>query len=190
MKIKLEITGVKTLTPEQRESIQQKLEEIKAITKNKEAKAGSPASRTIAKAFNKLRYHSEKKNEGWIREPFPSRRSLQSQNETPSEVQVCNDECMHRKETPIEQEYPLRGPFPQIEKKTANLNDSFHKVQEGCAALYSALGQEFRLVVDRSQGSEKILTQVPVEIVEQICDFVRETEGFLSLCQNTRSIIF
>lgn len=189
MELKLEITGA-TLTPEQRKAIQQKLKEIKTITKNKEIKTESRANRVIEKAFNKLRYHSEKENKQGFRKPFLSRRPLQSQNGTPSEAQVCNNECMHRKETPIEQEHPLRGSFPQIEKKTAKLNDSFHKVQERCSALYSALGQEFCLVVDRSQGSEKILTQVPVEIVEQICDFVRDTEAFLSLYQNTRSITF
>lgn len=53
MEIKLEITGVKTLTLEQRKAIQQKLEEIKAIAKNKETKAESLASRTIKKWLEK-----------------------------------------------------------------------------------------------------------------------------------------
>nr|DAR66550.1 MAG TPA: hypothetical protein [Caudoviricetes sp.] len=257
MKIKLEITS-QPLTTEQKEAIEEKLQEIGAIVKGKmPQQASERAGRVIAKSFRKLRDKKEKvcrdwvqkpfalarnkhqsieleqgqisllckllrneldkcsnfrrqfhlseclrrieeqgssksqcENEKWIREPFPPHRPLQSQNETPSEVQVYNDEDMQRKGTLIKQEYPLRGSFLQIEKKTAKLNDSFHKIQEGCSALYSALGQEFRLVVDRSHGSEKILTQVPVEIVEQVCDFVRDTEAFLSLYQNARSIVF
>ena len=77
MKIKLEITS-QTLTPKQKGLITEKLEEIRAIVKNKETKPNSRAGRTIEKFFNKLRYENEKVNlqTSWCASVYPAQNSL------------------------------------------------------------------------------------------------------------------
>ena len=158
MKIKLEITS-QTLTPKQKGLITEKLEEIRAIVKNKETKPNSRAGRTIEKFFNKLRYENEKVNPqtSWCASVHPAQNSLL---EGESEL---TEQC-HRK---APQDTP-HASFPEKKHRqnapTKLLVSVYHFQKEGKKYVCK---ENAGLTLPLTRPGKPDLEQLPYEILFQ-----------------------
>lgn len=181
MKIKLELTG-QTLTPKQKELITEKLEEIRAIVKNKETSDNSRAGRTIAKSLNKLRYENKKEDKQQIKQFVP--RLLQSENGTLSQISLY-DKHKPEKESPTKSEDFLHGQSHQTERQRARINATLEDLKEECRVLGEALEKGFHLGCKCCQESRNPQLSVSMPFLSQVAIFQGLVSKFLDYYQDT-----
>lgn len=177
MKIKLEITS-QPLTNEQREAIEEKLQEIKLILK------GKSRAEKIGEYFSKLGYENEKEDRQWLTKQFVPHYPLQKQNGTLPQTNLCY-ERKPEKEFPTGSEDFLRGQAPQNERQKAKLNATLEDLKEECRLLGEVLGKGFHLGCKCSQELKNPQLSVSMPFLSQVATFQGLVSRFLDCYQDT-----